>query len=75
MAIDSAITPPTPDQLLAKLVEMEAIIEQQKVVLNALESECEGLKSQCDHFKGAFEGGCSAGTMELNDIRGEVRTV
>jgi transposase len=55
MAIDSAITPPTPDQLLAKLVEMEAIIEQQKVVLNALESECEGLKSQCDHFKGAFE--------------------
>jgi transposase len=35
-------------QLMAKLIEMEALVERQRAVLNALEAER-------DHFKGAFE--------------------
>ena len=37
-----------PDQLKARLIEMEALVERQRVALNALEAER-------DHFKGAFE--------------------
>ena len=44
-----------PDQLLARLIEMEGVIERQKVALNALDDERSGLKSERDHFKGAFE--------------------
>ena len=44
-----------PDQLLARLIEMEGVIERQKVALNALDDERNGLKSERDHFKGAFE--------------------
>src|SRR4051794_5692757 len=44
-----------PDQLLAKLIEMEGVIERQKVALNALDDERSGLKSERDHFKSAFE--------------------
>jgi hypothetical protein len=39
---------PSPDQFLAKLIEMEALVERQMAALNALELER-------DHFKGAFE--------------------
>ncbi len=39
---------PNPDQLLARLIEMEALVERQRAALNALETER-------DHFKGAFE--------------------
>jgi transposase len=55
MATDPALTPLNPDQLLAKLIEMEGVIKQQKVALNALNDERNGLKSERDHFKGAFE--------------------
>jgi transposase len=34
---------------------MEGVIEQQNVALNALDDERNGLKSERDHFKGAFE--------------------
>jgi transposase len=37
-----------PDQLKVRLIEMEALVERQRVALNALEAER-------DHFKGAFE--------------------
>src|SRR3954467_15823476 len=39
---------PNPDQLLARLIEMENLVERQTSALNALEMER-------DHFKGAFE--------------------
>ena len=39
---------PNSDQLKARLIEMEALVERQRVALNALEAER-------DHFKGAFE--------------------
>ena len=39
---------PSPDQFLARLIEMEALVERQTAALNALEVER-------DHFKGAFE--------------------
>src|SRR3954452_22233412 len=39
---------PNPDQFLARLIEMEALVERQRAALNALETER-------DHFKGAFE--------------------
>src|SRR4051812_30830763 len=39
---------PSPDQFLARLIEMEAFVERQTAALNALEAER-------DHFKGAFE--------------------
>jgi transposase len=39
---------PNPDQLNARLIEMEALVERQRAALNALEAER-------DHFKGAFE--------------------
>src|SRR3954453_21313980 len=39
---------PNPDQFLARLIEMEALVERQRAALNALEAER-------DHFKGAFE--------------------
>src|SRR5215217_2488644 len=55
MATDPALIPLNPDQLLAKLIEMEGVIKQQKVALNALDDERNGLKSERDHFKGAFE--------------------
>src|SRR3954447_14300053 len=55
MTIDLALTPLNPDQLLAKLIEMEDVIERQKATLNALDDERNGLKSERDHFKGAFE--------------------
>ena len=34
---------------------MKGVIERQKVALNALDDERNGLKSERDHFKGAFE--------------------
>jgi transposase len=37
-----------PDQLKARLIEMEVLVERQRIALNALEAER-------DHFKGAFE--------------------
>src|SRR5918994_1462798 len=55
MSTDSAHTPLNQDQLLGKLIEMEGVIEQQKIALNALDDERNGLKSERDHFKGAFE--------------------
>ncbi len=39
---------PNPDQLLARLIEMEVLVKRQASALNALETER-------DHFKGAFE--------------------
>src|SRR5687768_16666167 len=39
---------PNPDQLLARLIEMEVLVNRQASALNALEVER-------DHFKGAFE--------------------
>ena len=39
---------PNPDQLLARLIEMEVLVKGQVSALNALEVER-------DHFKGAFE--------------------
>src|SRR4051794_32138906 len=39
---------PNPDPLLARLIEMEALVERQRAALNALDAER-------DHFKGAFE--------------------
>src|SRR5690349_10684028 len=39
---------PNPDQLKARLIEMEALVERQRVALNVLEAER-------DHFRGAFE--------------------
>src|SRR3954468_22946801 len=39
---------PSPDQFLARLIEMEAFVERQTAALNALEAER-------DHFKGGFE--------------------
>src|SRR3954462_10145714 len=39
---------PNPDQLLARLIETEGLIERQRAALNALETER-------DHFKSAFE--------------------
>jgi len=55
MSTDPALNLLNPDQLLARLIEMEGVIEQQKVALNALDDERNGLKSERDHFKGAFE--------------------
>src|SRR5918994_928964 len=55
MSTDSAHTPLNQDQLLGKLIEMEGVIEQQKIALNALDDERNGLKSERDHFKSAFE--------------------
>ena len=34
---------------------MEGVIERQKIALNALDDERNGLKSERDHFKSAFE--------------------
>jgi transposase len=34
---------------------MEGVVERQKVAINALDDERNGLKSERDHFKGAFE--------------------
>lgn len=48
MSTDPVGTTLNPDQLLAKLIEMEGLLEQQRVALNALESERA-------HFKSAFE--------------------
>src|SRR4051812_46996733 len=55
MSTEPAPSPLNPDQLLARLIEMEGVIERQKVALNALDDERNGLKSERDHFKGAFE--------------------
>src|SRR5512145_335414 len=55
MVTDPAPAPLNPDQLLAKLIEMEAVIERQKATLNALDDERNGLRNERDHFKGAFE--------------------
>jgi hypothetical protein len=55
MSTDPALNLLNPDQLLASLIEMEGVIEQQKVALNALDDERNGLKIERDHFKGAFE--------------------
>src|SRR4051795_6225884 len=55
MSTEPAPTHLNPDQLLARLIEMEGVIEQQNVALNALDDERNGLKSERDHFKGAFE--------------------
>jgi transposase len=48
MSIDPVGTTLNPDQLLAKLIEMEGLLEQQRAALNALEIKR-------DHFKSAFE--------------------
>jgi transposase len=55
MSTDPALTPLNPDQLLAKLIEMEGVVERQKIALNAFDDERNSLKSERDHFKGAFE--------------------
>jgi transposase len=55
MATDSALTHLNPDQLLARLIEMEGVIERQQVTLNALDDERNGLKNERDHFRSAFE--------------------
>src|SRR3954467_15552645 len=55
MSTEPAPTHLNPDQLLARLIEMEGVIERQNVALNALDDERNGLKSERDHFKGAFE--------------------
>src|SRR3954447_12717201 len=55
MSTEPAPTHLNPDQLLARLIEMEGVIEQQNVALNALDDERNGLKSERDHFKSAFE--------------------
>jgi hypothetical protein len=55
MSTDPALTPLNPDQLLVKLIEMEGVIERQKIALNAFDDERNSLKSERDHFKGAFE--------------------
>jgi transposase len=55
MSTDPALNLLNPDQLLARLIEMEGVIERQKVALNALDDERNDLKSERDHFKGAFE--------------------
>jgi hypothetical protein len=48
MPTDHPEDKPNPDQLLARLIEMEALVKRQTSALNALEVER-------DHFKGAFE--------------------
>jgi transposase len=48
MSIGHPKDKPNPDQLLARLIEMEALVKRQTSALNALEVER-------DHFKGAFE--------------------
>src|SRR3954469_2147974 len=48
MAIGHPKDKPNPDQFLARLIEMEALVKRQTSALNALEVER-------DHFKGAFE--------------------
>jgi transposase len=48
MSTDPVGTTLNPDQLLAKLIEMEGLLEQQRAALNALEIKR-------DHFKSAFE--------------------
>src|SRR3954453_9300688 len=55
MSTDHAPKTLNPDQLLARLIEMEGVVERQKAALNALDDERNGLKSERDHFKGAFE--------------------
>src|SRR3954465_296759 len=55
MSTDPDPTPFNPDQILARLIEMEGVIERQKATLNALDDERNGLKNERDHFKGAFE--------------------
>ena len=40
---------------MAKLIEMEGVIERQKATLNSLDDERNGLRNERDHFKGAFE--------------------
>jgi hypothetical protein len=55
MSTDPALNLLNPDPLLARLIEMEGVIEQQKVALNAFDDERNDLKSERDHFKGAFE--------------------
>src|SRR3954469_16988810 len=55
MSTDPDPTPFNPDQILARLIEMEGVIERQKVTLNALDDERNGLKNERDHFKSAFE--------------------
>jgi len=45
MSTEPAPTHLNPDQLLARLIEMEGVIEQQNVALNALDDERNGLKS------------------------------
>src|SRR3954452_17842761 len=48
MSIGHPKDKPNPDPLLARLIEMEALVKRQTSALNALEVER-------DHFKGAFE--------------------
>src|SRR5918995_2195649 len=48
MSIGHPEDKPNPDQLLARLIEMEVLVKRQASALNALEVER-------DHFKGAFE--------------------
>src|SRR3954462_10959672 len=48
MSIGHPKDKPNPDPLLARLIEMEALVKRQTFALNALEVER-------DHFKGAFE--------------------
>ena len=55
MSTDPAPTHLNPDQILARLIEMEGVIERQKATLNALDDERNGLKNERDHFKSAFE--------------------
>ena len=55
MSKEPAPAPLNPDQLVARLIEMESVIERQKIALNALDDERNGLKSERDHFKSAFE--------------------
>src|SRR3954469_18974562 len=55
MSTDPDPTPFNPDQILARLIEMEGVIERQKATLNALDDERNGLRNERDHFKGAFE--------------------
>jgi hypothetical protein len=54
---------PNPDQLLARLIEIEALVAWQRAALNALETER-------DHFKGAFEeADAERQRLELGGVR------
>src|SRR5687768_17898637 len=74
MSTDPAPAPLNPDQLLAKLIEMEGVIERQKATLNALDDERNGLRNERDHFKGAFEeADAAAGAGDAAAPAGPVR--